>query len=123
MNLFTWLIVGHLVGDWILQNDWMARGKKGRLLALPGLVHYTVYTATVMVTLWLAVGSSLHLNGYILVMVVVFITHMLTDATNIVGIWMHFYRQTDIPMVRVMVDQTLHVVELTLVAQLVLFMI
>ena len=45
MNIFAWLFVGHMVGDWLLQNDWMARGKKTGMFALPGLVHYSIYTA------------------------------------------------------------------------------
>lgn len=116
MNLFTWLVVGHMVGDWILQNDWMARGKKGALLTIPGLTHFSVYTTAVMIVIWFVVGRSLSIPEYLVVAAFVFITHMLTDATDVVGMWMRFYQQTDIPMVRVMVDQTFHLVELTAVA-------
>lgn len=35
-------ILAHLLGDYVLQSDWMARGKTGRWL--PALAHATVYT-------------------------------------------------------------------------------
>ena len=37
-----WLLVAHLIGDYVLQTDWMAQEKtKG---VLPALVHAVVYT-------------------------------------------------------------------------------
>ncbi len=45
MNLFSWLLVGHLVGDWVFQSDWMAQGKRQGLVTPAGMVHFVVYTA------------------------------------------------------------------------------
>lgn len=42
----TGSIVGHLVGDFLLQNDWMAQNKKKH--SLPCVVHVTLYTLAVM---------------------------------------------------------------------------
>ncbi len=39
------IVVAHMVGDYLLQNDWMARGK--RINLLPCLVHVALYTASV----------------------------------------------------------------------------
>jgi hypothetical protein len=39
-------LIGHLIGDYLLQNDWMAQGKKKS--ALPCFVHVVIYTAAVM---------------------------------------------------------------------------
>lgn len=39
MTLFECLLVGHLVGDYLLQNGWMAEGKTTRWVPL--LVHTT----------------------------------------------------------------------------------
>ena len=116
MNTFTWLVIGHLVGDWILQNDWMAKGKKQRLLTLAGAVHYTIYTATVIGILWLSGARDKNLVFYSLLCAITFVSHLLIDATDIVERWMHFYRQSKLEVMRMMVDQTLHLLVLTLLA-------
>ena len=54
MNTFTWLLVGHLLGDWLLQNNWMAMGKKQGLFTLAGMVHFSIYTVIVIGVLWLS---------------------------------------------------------------------
>jgi hypothetical protein len=56
------LLVGHLVGDFLIQNDWMALNKKSR--TLPCAVHVALYTFSVVVCggwlsdwrAWLLVG-------------------------------------------------------------------
>ena len=58
----NWLIA-HLVGDYLLQNDWMAIGKKKS--SLPCFVHVALYTATVaLFTRWpwwaLAIVAATH---------------------------------------------------------------
>lgn len=91
MNWF----IAHLVGDYILQNDWMANNKKGALfpphvdLAMepkasgtrwlvslfPCLVHVTLYTLAVWAfTLWPWWA-----------LVIVFVTHFIQDRTNIIA--------------------------------------
>ena len=109
MNAFTWLVIGHLLGDWILQNHWMAKGKKQGLITLAGTVHYAIYTATVIGILWLSgVGDNKSLAFYALLCVITFVSHLIIDATDIVGRWMRFYRQSQLEVMRMMVDQTLH---------------
>jgi hypothetical protein len=109
MNMFTWLLIGHLVGDWILQNDWMARGKKEGLLTLPGTVHFAIYAATMTGALWLSGVGDEGLAFYLGTGIFFFVSHWLIDTTELVGGWMRVYRQSNLLMVRVMVDQTLHV--------------
>ncbi len=44
-------LIGHLLGDWLLQNDWMASGKKE--FWLPLAVHALLYAAGVgLITGW-----------------------------------------------------------------------
>jgi len=38
-----WLLVLHLVGDYVLQSEWMAMGKTTR--TVPALAHVALYTA------------------------------------------------------------------------------
>ena len=117
MNTFSWLLVGHLVGDWLLQNDWMARGKRQGLFTWAGVAHFAVYTAAIMSLLWLFDEGLRSPLFYLRVSLIVFISHWLIDATRIVEGWMQFYHQgQDNEMVRVVVDQTLHLLVLAVLA-------
>lgn len=112
MNPYTWLLLGHFLGDWVLQNDWMARGKRKNLLTLAGVVHFAVYTAVIIGALWLAGVTDRTPAFYLVFGVIVFVSHWLIDATDGVEWWMRFYRQSRLEMVRVMVDQVLHLLVL-----------
>ena len=112
MNTFCWLFLGHLLGDWLLQNDWMARGKRGRLLALPGLVHYTVYTATLVGVAWLAGIRGRGAAFYLAFAAIALASHWLIDAADGAGRWMRLLRQSRLEVVRMMVDQVLHLLVL-----------
>ena len=118
MNIFAWLLVGHMLGDWLLQNDWMARGKKAGLFALPGLAHYSIYAAATVGLPWLSGEIKKSLLFYLAVGAVIFVSHWLIDATGLVEGWMRFFRQSQIEVVRLMADQTLHLLVLVLVAAL-----
>ena len=109
MNIFTWLIIGHLVGDWMLQNDWMARGKAQRFFTQAILVHCTVYTLAILITLWFATTSSKLNPPYLTFILVIFISHWLIDAGNLAARWVRWLRQSRLLFVRIMVDQTMHV--------------
>lgn len=70
-------IVGHLVGDYLLQNDWMAINKKKS--SFPCLVHCFLWT--------LAVAIFAQWNSFV-VMLVLFSTHFIQDRTSIIAWWM-----------------------------------
>jgi len=114
MNIFSWLLLGHLLGDWLLQNDWMARGKREGLFTLAGMAHFATYTAAILTALWLFNDREINLVTSLTTGVSVFVSHWLIDATDIVQRWMRFYGQSDGEMMRVMVDQTLHLLALGL---------
>lgn len=114
MNLFTWLFIGHLVGDWLLQNDWMAKGKRKKVFHPGGLVHYTIYTVTLLVVFSFG-STSVGVVNMLVVAIIAFVTHLIIDGTNIVSGWINLLKQTDIPMVRVMVDQTFHMLVLMVI--------
>lgn len=118
MNLFTWLVIGHLIGDWLFQNDWMARGKKRALVTAEGMLHFTIYTLAVMFTFLIGGGGSAGLPLFLFVTAIIFCSHWYIDATDVVGNWVHLMHQTDIPMVRIMVDQTFHLLVLAGIAVL-----
>ncbi len=112
MDTFAWLLIGHLVGDWVLQNDWMAKGKKRRLAGAAGPVHYAIYTASVLAALCLWGQERLSPAFYAVAGGVVFVSHWLLDGTPVVRAWMSVYRQTNAAVVSLMVDQTLHLLVL-----------
>ena len=116
MTTFSWLLIGHLIGDWVLQNDWMAKGKKRGLVTLPGMTHFSVYTISIIAILRLGSQAS---GGVVLttqMALLIFVSHWLIDATSVVNHWMRFCGQSDIPMVRIMVDQTFHLLILAIIA-------
>ena len=112
MNLFGWLLLGHLLGDWLLQNDWMALGKKEGLFTLAGIVHSATYTATILGILWLVDGHQANLALFLAASLILFISHWLLDGTEAVQHWMYFYGQGKREVVRIMIDQTLHLLVL-----------
>jgi len=115
MNTFTCLLIGHLLGDWLLQNDWMAKGKKQGLFTLAGTVHFAIYTATTIGALWLSGVRDKNSAFYLILSAIIIVSHCLIDAMDVAKRWMRFYRQSDVEIVRLMVDQTLHLLVLVLV--------
>jgi hypothetical protein len=114
MNTFAWLVIGHFGGDWLFQNDWMARGKSQGVFARPGIVHYLVYTATVLT----ALGFSSHWNmkpgGVMIAGLLLFGTHWAIDSLDAANRWMRLLRQSNKEVVRLVVDQMLHMLVLVL---------
>ena len=115
MNMLSWLIIGHLIGDWLLQSDWMAQGKRTRLITAAGMTHFTVYTLVIVGILWLAGQQVLSPITLFLMGGVIFVSHWLIDATDCVSLWMRWFGQQDRPLMRIMVDQTFHSIVLGLV--------
>lgn len=104
----TLAIVGHLVGDYLLQTDWMAQNKK--LQSWPCLVHCVIWTVCVCVFAgwgWLAA-------------VFLFGCHFAQDRTQIVKWWMtlQWKSQTGFtqpplaPWSLIVVDNVWHVVQM-----------
>lgn len=118
MTPFGWLCLNHLVADWMLQSDWMAGGKRTSFTSLAGLVHYIIYTALTTLTL-LLIAPGLDASVYLLLSTLVFLSHWLIDGTNLVQWWMRLVGQRDQTMVRLVIDQTLHLLVLAVVATVV----
>lgn len=72
-------IVGHLVGDYLLQNDWMALGKKENCYVC--MLHALLWTLCVCLFAgWPLQGAW--------IAPILFVTHFIQDHTNIVSWWM-----------------------------------
>lgn len=105
-------IVGHLVGDYLLQNDWMALNKKQR--TFPCIVHCVLWTISVC----LFAGWPLH--GWI--PATLFATHFIQDRTQIIRFWMtkinrqpKFVEPPMAPWSIIVVDNVWHIVAIWIV--------
>jgi hypothetical protein len=117
MSIFNWFLIGHLVADWLLQNDWMARKKQQGTFNVVCLCHCMIYTLTLLVILWFVLPNDLANPPYLFFAAVVLVSHWCIDAFKLAQRWGHLFQQTDTPMVRVAVDQTLHLLVLALLTE------
>lgn len=101
----NWLI-GHLVGDYLLQNDWMALNKKKAVL--PCLVHCLLYTLAI----WAFTGWGLFPLSF------VFLSHFAQDHTTFITKLMNANGQRQFaagpcaPWSIIVVDNVLHLLVL-----------
>jgi len=101
LTLFEQALVMHLVGDWILQNDWMAQNKpnlRHPAAWLHGAIHVVLMT---LVLGWIA--------GLVLG-----VLHMLIDTRRPFQWWRRTFRMTaegpTATHVAIWTDQVLHVI-------------
>jgi hypothetical protein len=117
VSLFDWLLISHLIGDFLLQTQDMALLKAQSwswmfrhiavymVLVTVVVVHYSVTHA---LPAWLAVGALLFLAG----------THIVLDRRAFTNWWMRtIVKAPDIDWLSVVVDQVWHIVTLAIVAQ------
>jgi hypothetical protein len=124
--LFGVFLLSHLAGDFLLQTDWQANNKQGGLGAHPRArralaLHGVTYTlAFVPALLWVADNSGV--AAAVGVALLVALPHVVVDDGRLVGAWVHHVKRVDgVPttVVRLGVDQTLHLFALAAVAFLV----
>lgn len=109
MNLFSWMLVGHLVGDFLLQTAWMAEKKVQDWTAL--LTHCLVYTAAV--ALFALPAGGLTLPGTALI----FAGHVFIDKRIFVEYWATYVsRSSHNTWLKIVQDQVWHILVLALVA-------
>jgi hypothetical protein len=94
-------LVAHLVADWILQNDWMARNKTS-LRHPAAWTHAGIHVACLGFALGWPAGLVL---GFI---------HLLIDTRLPVTWWMRGFKKCDrapeAGVIAIWLDQTLHIV-------------
>jgi hypothetical protein len=106
-------IIGNLVGDYLLQNDWMALNKKRS--SFHCAVHCAIWTACVILfsqwALWTAVP--------------LFVTHFIQDRTNVIGIYMDSVGQKAFktgacaPWSSIIVDNVFHIVTIWAISKII----
>ncbi len=101
--------LGHLVGDYIFQTDWMAETKKQQTFSC--VVHCAIWAACVVFFAGWGVYAFLAL----------FVVHFVQDRTYIVRGWMHLIGQDHFatgpyaPWSMVIIDNTFHLLQIWLV--------
>ncbi len=117
MSLFDWLLVGHLIGDFLIQTDGMAKNKGQSWLWM--LRHVGFYM--VVITAVLIVYTLIHplpLWLIIVALLVVCVTHTILDRRGFTTWWMRLVGATpDNPWLSIIVDQVFHILTLAVVAQ------
>ena len=76
-------LVGHLVGDYLIQNDWMARNKKRSTVICA--IHCGLWATTIIMF------ASWPLRLW----PILFMKHFIQDRTEIVKVWMNLIGQAE----------------------------
>jgi hypothetical protein len=102
-DLLSWLLAGHMAGDYLFQTRWMAEQKTTRISALAA--HSVVYVCLV----WLASLPAGGLSPFCVIFV--FASHAVIDRRTITLWWCRHITRSDNKMwLVIMVDQSLHIV-------------
>jgi hypothetical protein len=125
VSAFAGFLVAHMVGDYLLQTDWQARHKRGGLsgdpVAFRALVsHVTTYTiAFVPALIW--IGYQTDAVVAVIAGALIFIPHLIVDDGRLVRLYLARVKRADGFDVGLAasVDQSFHVLSLSLVAILV----
>ena len=78
-DFFATLVLGHLIGDYLLQNKWMAMNKSGSTWKCA--VHCLIYTAAVTLTTW----PTIHNVFWSLL---IFASHFPVDRWSLADKWL-----------------------------------
>lgn len=83
--IFERLILGHLLGDYLLQNEWMAMNKSKFTLEgwIACTVHCILYTLAICLFMW---------NFQPIWMIVVFLSHFPIDKFSLAEKYMHYIK-------------------------------
>jgi hypothetical protein len=79
MDWFSKILLGHFVGDYLLQNEWMALNKSRESSWAPGLVHACLYTLSICMFTW---------DWRLSWILVVFISHWPVDKWSLAEVWL-----------------------------------
>jgi len=121
MSLFDWLLVGHLVGDFLLQTDGMAKYKTQSWTWM--LRHVGLYLAVMVIVLGVY-SLSTPVPLWVLGLSLLFIaaTHIVLDRRGFTLAWMRLIGITsDLDWLIIVADQVFHLLVLVVVVQIVIW--
>jgi hypothetical protein len=117
MSLFDWLLVSHLVGDFLLQTDSMARYKATDWVWMSKHVgcYMAAVTAGALLYAW---RHPLPLWPAVVGWVVIAATHIVLDRRGFTVWWMAVARiSPEHPWLSIVVDQVFHILVLAFAAE------
>ena len=117
MSFFDWLLVGHLIGDFLLQTDNMARFKAERWSWM--LRHVGLYVGVIAIPVGAyAVNHPVPLWVIAVLLLFIGATHVILDRRSFAQWWMQLIGiSADREWLSIVVDQVFHLLVLALVAQ------
>jgi hypothetical protein len=86
-EFFFRLIIGHLIGDYFLQNDWMALNKKEK--GFRCFIHCFVYTLAIYIST-IPELSMLGTSQKWIITSLILMTHFMLDGTAVIENWFYF---------------------------------
>lgn len=109
MTPFSYLLIGHLIGDYLLQTSWMANNKAKHWGAL--LSHCVIYTlAIVMAAIW--GGVTITPIGILFI----FISHILLDRRSFIVWWNRtIMKNESLSWLHIVTDQIFHILVLAVI--------
>ena len=114
MTSFSYLLIGHFIGDFLFQTSWMAMHKASKWVPL--LVHCVVYTVCVTSVALLEVGL-LPIEAILLL----FASHIFLDRRTFVAWWVKTIMRTEgkeAKWISIMVDQIFHLIIIGTIAHI-----
>ncbi len=117
VSLFDWLLVSHLIGDFLIQTDQMAERKTRQWSWM--LAHVGIYTVLVTPVVVIYAWTH-HSPAWLVLSVLLFLTgsHILLDRRSFTVWWMRLVGiSPNPPWLPVAVDQVFHILTLAIVAQ------
>ena len=117
MSLFDWLLVAHLVGDFLFQTDSMAKHKGQDWMWMPK--HVGLYMAIMSALLIVyALFHAMPAGPVAAALLFLLVTHVILDRRTFTRWWMRLVGiSNDKLWISVVIDQVFHVVTLAIVAQ------
>lgn len=111
MTPFAYLLVAHLMGDYLFQTNWMATYKTTKWSAL--IVHSLVYTACLTIVAFLTFGAL-----PLWAVAVIFFTHVFFDKRTFTVWWVENVMGSSSKQfgwLVIMVDQVFHIITFAIV--------
>lgn len=98
------LLIGHLLGDYVFQSDWMANNKKKK--GIDGFLVCSIHCLIWSLFVYLSAFS----NHSLFIVIVLFISHFIIDRTNMIKIYLNFFRIMPNPSTWkiIVVDNSIH---------------
>jgi hypothetical protein len=97
-SMWWYLFLGHLIGDYVFQNDFMAQNKfkKGWTGRWPCIVHCLEYS--LVICLCMGLSGTVSLTTALIFFPIAFLSHYPIDRTSFAKWWLKHYNKKPLPL-------------------------